>query len=63
MLNEAGEVVGRVTSGTMSPTLQKPIGMAYVPADMAQEGGHLWVDIRGKALKGVVVKLPFLGKP
>ena len=63
VLNEAGEVVGKVTSGTMSPTLQKPIGMAYVPADMAQEGGHLWVDIRGKALKGVVVKLPFLGKP
>lgn len=63
VLNEAGEVVGKVTSGTMSPTLQKPIGMAYVPASMAVEGGHLWVDIRGKALKGVIVKLPFLGKP
>jgi len=63
VLNEAGNVVGKVTSGTMSPTLQKPIGMAYVPTAMAKEGSALWVDIRGKALKGVVVKLPFLSKP
>lgn len=63
VLDEAGTVVGKVTSGTMSPTLQKPIGMAYVPVAMAKEGSSLWVDIRGKALKGVVVKLPFLAKP
>jgi aminomethyltransferase len=63
VLDEAGKVVGKVTSGTMSPTLQKPIGMAYVPASMAKEGSPLWVDIRGKALNGVVVKLPFLSKP
>jgi aminomethyltransferase len=63
VLDEAGNVVGKVTSGTMSPTLQKPIGMAYVPLAMAKEGSALWVDIRGKALKGVVVKLPFLAKP
>lgn len=63
VLDEAGNVVGKVTSGTMSPTLQKPIGMAYVPVAMAKEGSSLWVDIRGKALKGVVVKLPFLAKP
>jgi len=63
VLDEAGNVVGKVTSGTMSPTLQKPIGIAYVPVAMAKEGSSLWVDIRGKALKGVVVKLPFLAKP
>lgn len=63
VLDEKGNVVGKVTSGTMSPTLQKPIGMAYVPTAMAQEGSPLWVDIRGKALKGVVKKLPFLSKP
>lgn len=60
VLDASGNVVGKVTSGTMSPTLQKPIGLAYVPTAMATVGGDLWVDIRGKALKGRVVKLPFL---
>lgn len=63
VLDESGKVVGKVTSGTMSPSLQKPIGMAYVPAAMAQEGTPLWIDIRGKAVKGIVVKTPFLPKP
>jgi len=60
VLDAQGKVVGKVTSGTQSPTLQKPIGMAYVPTAMAAEGSELWIDIRGKALKGKVVKLPFL---
>ena len=47
----------------MSPTLQKPIGMAYVPTAMAKGGTTIWIDNRGKVLKGVVVKLPFLAKP
>ncbi len=63
VLDAAGKVIGKVTSGTMSPTLQKPIGMAYVPTEMSKPGSELWIDIRGKALKGVVVKLPFLTKP
>jgi aminomethyltransferase len=63
VLDEQGAVVGKVTSGTMSPSLQKPIGMAYVPATMAGEGTPLWIDIRGKSVKGVVVKAPFLPKP
>lgn len=62
VLDAAGNVVGKVTSGTQSPTLQKPIGMAYVPTAMAAEGSDLWIDIRGKALKGKVVKLPFLNR-
>jgi len=60
VLDAAGNNVGVVTSGTMGPTVQKPIGMAYVPVAMAAEGSDLWVDVRGKALKGRVVKLPFL---
>lgn len=60
VLDATGTVVGRVTSGTQSPSLQKPIGLAYVPVSMAAEGSELWVDIRGKALKGRVVKLPFI---
>ncbi|HQW40162.1 MAG TPA: glycine cleavage system aminomethyltransferase GcvT [Flavobacteriales bacterium] len=59
VVDEAGKVVGKVTSGTMGPTVEKPIGMAYVPASMAKEGTPIWVDIRGKATKGVVVKTPF----
>lgn len=60
VLDASGAVVGRVTSGTMSPSLQKPIGLAYVPAAMAGEGSELWVDVRGRKMKGRVVKLPFL---
>ncbi len=56
----SGNVVGKVTSGTMSPSLQKPIGMAYVPLSMAAEGSEVFIDVRGKVLKGRVVKLPFL---
>lgn len=55
-----GTVIGRVTSGTMSPSLQKPIGMAYVPKELSAPGTELHIDVRGKVLKGVVVKMPFL---
>ncbi|MDQ3100452.1 MAG: glycine cleavage system aminomethyltransferase GcvT [Bacteroidota bacterium] len=56
----SGNVIGKVTSGTMSPSLQKPIGMAYVPASMTAEGTEIFIDVRGKVLKAQVVKLPFL---
>ena len=51
--------VGRVTSGTFSPTLEKPIAMAYVAADHSAEGTELEVDIRGKRASARVVPLPF----
>jgi aminomethyltransferase len=51
--------VGRVTSGTFSPTLEKSIAMAYVPADQAAVGTALSVDIRGQREPATVVKLPF----
>lgn len=54
-----GSVVGRVTSGTFSPSLQKGIGMGYVPAGMAKPGQAVNVEIRGKEIQGNVVKLPF----
>ncbi len=56
----SGKVIGRVTSGTMSPSLQKPIGMAYVPVEHAAEGTEFAIDVRGKALKARVMKIPFL---
>jgi aminomethyltransferase len=51
--------VGEVTSGTFSPTLQKPIAMAYVSPAAAKIGNVLAVDIRGIALPAQVVPLPF----
>ena len=54
-----GAAVGHVTSGTFSPTLEKPIAMAYVDAAYSQVGTELAVDIRGRAEPARVVKLPF----
>jgi aminomethyltransferase len=51
--------VGHVTSGTFSPTLQKPIAMAYVQPQCAEVGAELAVDIRGTLEPARVVKLPF----
>ncbi|MDP7301749.1 MAG: glycine cleavage T C-terminal barrel domain-containing protein, partial [Pirellulaceae bacterium] len=55
----AGEVVGAVTSGTYSPTLERPIAMAYVRSDVADVGTELEVDIRGRTVSAQVVPLPF----
>jgi aminomethyltransferase len=54
-----GQVVGEVTSGTLSPTLQTSIAMAYVAADFAGEGTALEVDLKGTMNPAKVVKLPF----
>ena len=54
-----GQVVGTVTSGTLSPTLGYPIALAYVPRTVAKVGQELSVEIRGKAYQAQVVKRPF----
>jgi aminomethyltransferase len=54
-----GETVGAVTSGTWSPTLEKALGMAYVPQELASPGTSLTLDVRGKPLSAVIVDLPF----
>lgn len=54
-----GEVVGEITSGTFSPTLEKAIALAYVPKSLSQIGQQLEVEIRGKTYPAVVVKKPF----
>lgn len=54
-----GVKVGEVTSGTHSPTLEKPIAMGYVPAELATPGTSIIVDLRGKELPATVVELPF----
>ncbi len=54
-----GRKVGRVTSGTMAPTLKRPIAMGYVEPAYAAPGTEMTIDIRGNAAAARVVKLPF----
>lgn len=59
--NAAGEVIGRVTSGTQSPSLQKAIGLGYVKTPYAALDSEIYISVRDKQLKARVVKVPFLG--
>ena len=59
---EKGARVGEVTSGTMSPVLKEPIGLAYLPVGLAKEGSTFEVEIRGKPVPARVVKTPFVEK-
>ncbi|NJB35144.1 glycine cleavage system aminomethyltransferase GcvT [Croceivirga sp. JEA036] len=54
-----GETVGNVTSGTMSPSLNKGIGLGYVPIALAKEDTTIEIQIRKKTVPAKVVKLPF----
>lgn len=55
----SGNVIGEVTSGTMSPMLKIGIGMGYVKPEFAKVGSEIYLSIRGKLIKAQVVKLPF----
>ncbi|RBL93362.1 glycine cleavage system aminomethyltransferase GcvT [Chitinophaga flava] len=55
-----GNVIGRVTSGTQSPSLQKAIGLGYVKTSHAALDSEIFIAVRDKALKAKVVKVPFL---
>lgn len=59
--NAAGDVIGKVTSGTMSPVLNIGIGLGYVTTENSAVGTEIFVDVRGKALKAVVSKMPLIG--
>ncbi|WP_214367284.1 glycine cleavage system aminomethyltransferase GcvT [Pseudonocardia sp. H11422] len=60
---ETGTPVGTVTSGAPSPTLGRPIAMAYVAPDRAAPGTRLAADIRGRHEPVTVVELPFYRRP
>jgi aminomethyltransferase len=57
-----GKIIGKVTSGTQSPTLNKALGMGYVNKDLAKAGTEIYIMIRDKAIKAKVSKIPFLKK-
>ena len=60
IVNEAGENIGVVTSGTSSPSLGYPIGMGYVPVELSKPGNSILIDVGKKTIPAEVVKMPFL---
>lgn len=60
--NAEGEVIGFVTSGTMGPSINKAVGLAYVAAPLFKLDSEIYIKVRNKLLKAVVVKPPFYKK-
>lgn len=60
VLDAQGNRIGEVTSGTQSPSLGKAIGMAYINKPLNKRGTEIFIEIRGKAVKAVTTKIPFL---
>ena len=60
--NSKNQKIGIVTSGTMSPSLNKPIGMGYVNIKESSVDNLIFIKIRNKLLRGMIVKRPFYGK-
>lgn len=59
ILDEEGNTIGSVTSGTMSPSLKKGIGMGYINTGHTKFGTKVFIEVRNKSLPAEVVKLPF----
>ncbi len=59
IVDEDDQVIGVVTSGTQSPSLQKAVGMGYVSKVFSKEGSEIYIKIRDKKIKAKVVKTPF----
>ena len=59
IVNEKGDEIGVVTSGTMAPSLEKAIGMGYVKAEYRTPGTEIFIEVRNKNIPAEVVKTPF----
>ncbi|MDO6744046.1 glycine cleavage system aminomethyltransferase GcvT [Tenacibaculum soleae] len=59
IVNSEGTVIGRVTSGTMSPSLGKGIGLGYVTKENSKVDSEIFIQVRKKQIPAKVVKLPF----
>jgi len=57
-----GKIIGRVTSGTMAPSVKKAIGLGYVTVENGTVDSEIYIQIRNKGVKAQVVKLPFYKK-
>ncbi|MDX5436915.1 MAG: glycine cleavage system aminomethyltransferase GcvT [Pontibacter sp.] len=62
IVNSEGEKIGEVTSGTMSPSMGKGIGMGYVAKDYSKAGSEIYIRVRNKDMKAQVAKLPLYKK-
>jgi aminomethyltransferase len=60
ILDLSGNVMGLVTSGTHSPTLDAPIGIGYVSTAFSKLGSEIYIDIRGRKVAAVVCETPFI---
>jgi len=54
-----GNIIGEVTSGTMSPSLKKAVGMGYIKTEFAKFDSDIFIKVRNKLLKAKIVKFPF----
>jgi aminomethyltransferase len=62
VVNASGEIIGEVTSGTMSPMLKQGIGMAYIAKGYWKADTEIFIRIRNKDLKAKIVNMPFYNK-
>jgi aminomethyltransferase len=62
ILDSNGNVIGKVTSGTMSPSMKVGIGLGYVTKEFSALESEIFIEIREKGVKAKVVKLPFYKK-
>ncbi|MCG2459551.1 glycine cleavage system aminomethyltransferase GcvT [Flavobacteriaceae bacterium F89] len=62
IVDEKGTKIGNVTSGTMSPSLEKGIGLGYVPVDFSKNGTKVFIKIRKNQVPATIVKPPFYKK-
>ena len=62
ILDKDGNVIGRVTSGTMGPSVKKSIGLGYVKMSHSSEESDIYIEVRKKPVHAKVVKLPFFKK-
>ena len=62
IVDAAGNVIGIVTSGTMSPSMNKGIGLGYVSAEFSGVDSDIYIRIRKNDVPAKVVKLPFYKK-
>ncbi len=62
IVDSEGDIIGKVTSGTMGPSVEKAIGLGYVKKELALVDSEIFIAVRNKQLKAKIVKLPFFKK-